>query len=309
MLVAKNQIREKSADRCFAVSWTLLGCKKCNRTDITHIVCRSSSAQTAKGCRCSRRHPVAGAYVAFTDHSIPGVRNRLLLALPPADLAALWPRLEPIDMALQEVLQVAEQPMTAVYFIETGWISMIASLEEGDGAEVGLVGYEGLLGLPLLLNDDCDDLDGMVQCPGTALRLAAEDFRMALERIPSLRHLLQRYALVYHGQVARTAACNSRHDIPQRLARWLLMGHDRAQGCSYPMTQEILSLMLGVRRAGVSTAANVLQKAGLIRYGAGQMTITDRPGLENSSCECYGITRRANERLYSQGMSRAPHRR
>ena len=131
----------------------------------------------------------------------------------------------------------------------------------------------------------------------------------ALERLPGFRRLLHRYVLVQHGQVARTAACNGRHDIPQRLARWLLMAHDRAGADTYPMTHEFLSMMLGVRRAGISVAAGTLQKAGLIRYTAGKITIADRAGLENASCECYGVTRRANERLFGLGQNRTPYRR
>ena len=246
-------------------------------------------------------HPVA---------STAAPRNRLLGALPVIDLAALWPKLEPIQLPLREILQIPEQPIPAVLFIETGWMSMIATLEDGDGAEVGLIGYEGMLGLPLLLDDDRDDLEAMVQCQGTALRLPAADFREALVQIPSLRPLLNRYALVHHGQVARTAACNGRHEIPQRLARWLLMAHDRAQGNdTYPMTHEFLGMMLGVRRAGISMAAMALQKAGLIRYSAGKIAITDRSGLENASCECYGITRRATDRLFGLGEQRTTYRR
>jgi len=126
----------------------------------------------------------------------------------------------------------------------------------------------------------------------------AQAFREELERIPALRTLLLRYALVQHGQVARTAACNGRHNIDQRLARWLLMAHDRAEGDEFPMTHEFMSMMLGVRRAGISTTASTLQKAGLIRYQRGRIEITDRPGLENAACECYGVVRRASDRLF-----------
>lgn len=240
---------------------------------------------------------------------MPALRNRLLRALPPDELGELWPKLEPVELEMRQILQHPEQPQTAVYFIETGWMSMLAYMEDGDAAEVGLVGNEGMLGLQLLLDDELDDLEGMVQCPGTALRLPAAAFREALERLPGFRRLLHRYALVQHGQVARTAACNGRHDIPQRLARWLLMAHDRAEGDTYPMTHEFLSMMLGVRRAGISVAAGTLQKAGLIRYTAGKITIADRAGLENASCECYGVTRRANERLFGLGQNRTPYRR
>ncbi|GGC56556.1 hypothetical protein GCM10011504_38660 [Siccirubricoccus deserti] len=137
----------------------------------------------------------------------------------------------------------------------------------------------------------------MVQSPGTALRMDAQTFREALEHIPTLRTLLLRYALVHHGQVARTAACNGRHHTDQRLARWLLMAHDRASGDGFPMTHEFLSMMLGVRRAGITVAAGQLQKAGFIHYERGRIEITDRPGLESAACECYGVVRRAQDQL------------
>jgi CRP-like cAMP-binding protein len=175
---------------------------------------------------------------------------------------------------------------------------MLAPLEDGDSAEVGLVGHEGVVGLPIILGEPFDDLEAMVQCSGAALSMSAEALRAAMEQDPVLRTLLLRYALLHHGQVARTAACNGRHHIEQRLARWLLMAHDRADGDEYPMTHEFLGMMLGVRRAGISTAAGTLQKAGMISYRFGQMRITDRPGLESTACECYGISRRASDRLF-----------
>jgi CRP-like cAMP-binding protein len=170
-------------------------------------------------------------------------------------------------------------------------------MEDGDAAEVGLVGCEGMVGLPLLLGAECDDIEAMVQGPGTALRMDAQAFREALEGIPGFRTLLLRYALVHHGQVARTAACNGRHHIDDRLARWLLMAHDRAEGDEYPMTHEFLSMMLGVRRAGITVAAGVLQKADFIRYQRGCIEVTDRSGLESVACECYGIIRRSQDQL------------
>ena len=224
--------------------------------------------------------------------------NRLLTALPPDGLARLWPQLEAVQLPLRHVLQVPGEPIGSVYFVETGWVSMLAYLEDGDAAEVGLVGREGMVGLPILLGGDRDDLEAMMQASGTALRMDAAAFRQELEHIPALRTLLLRYALLHHGQVARTAACNGRHHIEQRLARWLLMAHDRADGDRFPITHEFLSMMLGVRRAGVTVAAGALQKAGLIRYGGGNMTVTDRPGLENVACDCYGVVRRAQDSLF-----------
>lgn len=232
--------------------------------------------------------------------SPPVPRNRLLAALPPEDLARLWPLLTRVELAIHDVLYVPEQSIPDVYFPESGCLSMLAYLEDGDAAEVGQIGRDGMVGLPVLLGDDREDLEAMVQHPGVALRISAARFREALERIPGLRAHLLRYALVYHGQVARTGACNGCHDAGERLARWLLMTHDRAEGDTFPMTPEVLSLMLGVRRAGIILAMANLQEAGFIHDASGQITVTDRPGLESAACECYGIARRASDRLYGR---------
>lgn len=223
-------------------------------------------------------------------------RNRLLAALPPDSLARLRPGLQLVEMPLRQVLHEPEVPIETVYFPEGGWASMLAFMEDGDAAEVGLIGFEGVVGLPVILADEADDLQALVQAPGQSFSLSAAALRRAMDEDPTLRHLLLRYALVHHGQVARTGACNGRHHIEQRLARWLLMAHDRAEGDKFPMTHEFLGMMLGVRRAGITVAAGLLQKAGFIRYERGHITITDRPGLESATCECYGIQRRAYER-------------
>ncbi|SDC73789.1 Crp/Fnr family transcriptional regulator [Belnapia rosea] len=228
-------------------------------------------------------------------------RNRLLAALPSDLLAELWPQLASVELSLRQVLHKPGEPIEAVYFPETGWVSMLAYMEDGDAAEVGLVGREGFVGLPVLLGADHDDIEAMVQAPGTALRMDARTFRQELQRLPALHNLLLRYALIHHGQVVRTAACNGRHHIDQRLARWLLMAHDRAEGDEFPMTHEFMSMMLGVRRAGVTVSAGTLQKAGHIQYGRGQITITDRPGLESVACECYGVVRHSHDSLFGLG--------
>jgi CRP-like cAMP-binding protein len=226
-------------------------------------------------------------------------RNRLLTALPPDSLARLRPKLSRVELPIRQVLHQPEVPIQTVYFPETGWASMIAYMEDGDAAEVGLVGFEGMVGLPVVLGDEFDDLEALVQGPGKAFSLSAADLRQAMAADPALHELLLRYALVHHGQVARTAACNGRHQTDARLARWLLMAHDRAEGDDFPMTHEFLAMMLGVRRAGVSVAASLLQKSQFIRYERGRIEITDRPGLESAACECYGITRRASDRLFT----------
>ena len=232
-------------------------------------------------------HPGAG----------PTPRNRLLAALPPEDLAKLWPRLEPVELPMRHILQVPEEPIAAVHFIESGWISMLALLADGGAAEVGHIGREGVVGVPLVLGADTTSTEAMVQAPGLALRLGAAALREEMERSPALRALLLRYAMAAHEQVTQTAACNGRHVLEQRLARWLLMAHDRADGDEFPMTQDFLAMMLCVHRPGVTVAARMLQQAGYIRYGAGHITITDRPGLEAVACECYGTVRRQFERL------------
>ncbi|SDB73843.1 Crp/Fnr family transcriptional regulator [Belnapia rosea] len=236
--------------------------------------------------------------MALSVTSMSSPRNRLLAALPADDLARLWPRLEAVELPLQKVLHKPGEPIKDVYFPESGWVSMLAYLEDGDAAEVGMAGREGFVGLPVLLGADHDDIEAMVQAPGTALRMGTQAFREELERSPTLRGLLLRYALVHHGQVVRTAACNGRHHIDQRLARWLLMAHDRAEGDEFPMTHEFLSMMLAVRRAGVTTSAGTLQRAGHIQYGRGRITVTDRPGLESVACECYGVVRRSQDSLF-----------
>jgi CRP-like cAMP-binding protein len=236
--------------------------------------------------------------VASFDPFTPAFRNRLLCALTPDSLARLWPLLTPVELEFRAVLHRPEVPITTVYFPERGWCSMLAPLEDGDSAEVGLIGYNGVVGLPIILGEPYDDLEALVQCPGAALSIEADRLRAAMKQDPVLRTLLLRYALLHHGQVARTAACNGCHHIEQRLARWLLMAHDRADGDEFPMTHELLGMMLGVRRAGISTAAGVLQRAGLISYRVGRMTIADRPGLEAITCECYGFVRRASDRLF-----------
>jgi CRP-like cAMP-binding protein len=236
----------------------------------------------------------------------PSPRNRLLAALPAEDLARVWPRLEPVELTVRQVIQAPEEPITAVYFPESGWVSMLALLADGGAAEVGVIGREGMAGLPLLFGADMSSVEGLVQAPGPALRLSAVAFREELEHIPALRTLLLRYALAFQEQVAQTAACNGRHVLEQRLARWLLMAHDRAEGDEFPMTQDFLAMMLCVHRPGVTVAARMLQQAGYIRYGAGHITVADSSGLEEVACECYGTVRRQFERLLGAPQASLP---
>jgi CRP-like cAMP-binding protein len=225
------------------------------------------------------------------------VRNRLLAALPPGDFAALAPALRPVELELKQVLYEPGQTIRAAYFVEGGMVSMLAPLEDGHVQEVGIVGREGLVGLPVVLGADRTSIEALVQMEGAAWRLGAAELRAAFERGAPLRSLLLRYAQAFHAQVAQTAACNGRHAIDRRLARWLLVMHDRAEDDEFPMTHEFASLMLGTGRPGVSVAAAVLQKAGVVSYTHGHMAVLDRAGLEAASCECYGTVREQFEYL------------
>ena len=237
-----------------------------------------------------------------SPHQHPSaVRNRLLAALPPEDLARLRRSLHPVELPFDLTLYPADGAVEAVLFPETGMVSLIATLEDGEQVEVGIAGKDGLIGLPLVLGDHRSLVEARVQMEGTALRMDAAALRDVMEASAAFRALLLRYTLAFQAQVTMTAACNARHAIEQRLARWLLTAHDRAGADEFPMTHEFMAMMLGVRRPGVSLAAGVLQKAGLIRYARGRMEVTDRPGLEAASCGCYHTDRREFARLLGSG--------
>lgn len=220
------------------------------------------------------------------------VRNRILRSLRSEDLQNLLPRLENLTLPLHAIIQKPEQVIEYVYFIETGTISMIAALEDGTESEVGLVGREGIVGIPLALGAAVSDLEALVQVPAEVRRISAAAFRTALIETPSLRDVVLRYINVFHYQVARTAACNSRHQIEQRLARWILMTADRVEADQFPMTQSFMSRMLGVQRPSVNLCVRTLQRAGLIETGPRWLSILDRPGLEALTCECYAAVNR-----------------
>jgi CRP-like cAMP-binding protein len=220
------------------------------------------------------------------------VRNRLLTALPSVDFKRLAASLTPVTLTLKQNLLEAEEPIGAAYFIETGMVSYLNYLEGGEAQEIGLIGSEGMIGLPLILGVDQAPFGAMVQMEGTALRLSPTALRQAFNESETLRTRLLRYMQALHIQVSQTAACNNHHSLEERLTRWLLMAHDRAGNDQFPMTQEFMSMMLGVRRAGVTVTAGALKHAGLIHYTNGDITILDRPSLEAMACECYGNVQR-----------------
>jgi CRP-like cAMP-binding protein len=218
--------------------------------------------------------------------------NQLLLALPADDSAAWLATLEPVELPLRAVLHQPNATITHVYFPDRGAAaSLIASLGVDRGVEVGTVGDDGFVGLPILFGVEKEPFLAVIQVGGTGWRSTAFDFRQGLEASAALRGVCARYAQSFIVQVGQASACNRAHSVEQRCARWLLMMHDRAQEQAFTLTQDFLAAMLGVRRAGVTVAAGALQRAGLIQYYRGHITVVDRPGLEAASCACYLVIR------------------
>jgi CRP-like cAMP-binding protein len=224
-------------------------------------------------------------------------RNRLLAALPEPQLQRLLPALEPTELTWRQAFYEADAPIRFVHFLLTGVASLVTTMEDGAVVEVATVGNEGLVGLPVFLGTDISPLTAFVQVPGAAVRMRPEALEEEVRNGGALSEILRRYTQAFLVQLARSSACNRRHSIEERCARGLLMTHDRVGADEFPLTQEFLSQMLGVRRSAVSVAAGRLQKAGLISYRWGRITVLDRGGLENTACECYRIIRNEYERL------------
>ena len=223
--------------------------------------------------------------------------NRLLAALPAADAEWLAPHLERVMLVIGQVLAEPGEPFEHVYFPETAVVSVVNRMADGAAVEVGTIGNEGMAGLAAYLDAEASESQTFCQLPGAALRVPAAVVTEAAAR-RGVRRLLNRYAQAYLTLVAQGAACNRLHHIEARCARWLLTTHDRVGGAdAFPLKQEFLAVMLGVRRPGVTVAAGALQDAGLIRYRRGGVRVLDRAGLEAASCECYGIVRRHFDRL------------
>jgi CRP-like cAMP-binding protein len=227
----------------------------------------------------------------------PPIQNKILAALPAEEYERLREHLTPVSLPLGETLYDQGGQIEYVYFVNTGVVSHVANMEDGASVEVGLVGSEGMIGLPVALGDDVSPNHAVVQIADGAMRMEAAALRDELGRGGRLQSLLLLYTLASHKQVSQTAACNRNHNIGGRLARWLLMCHDRVGGDELHLTQEFIAQMLGTRRSGVSEAAILLQAAGLIRYSRGHITILDRERLKEFACECYEVVRAEFERL------------
>ena len=232
------------------------------------------------------------------DNEMRWQENRLLVSLPERDRSRLIPQLEILTLFAKETVHETGQEMNYVYFPLDCIVVLISSVEAKDTVEVGLIGNEGMVGLPLFLEADTTPDTAFSQVPGKAVRIKAEAFKEEVSRGGALHALLHRYTQALFTLVAQSAACNRVHAINERCARWLLVTHDRAGADQFSLTQEFLAEMLGVRRASVNAVARVLRKASLIQYSRGKITVIDRPGLEAASCECYGVIRTEFDRLF-----------
>jgi CRP-like cAMP-binding protein len=215
------------------------------------------------------------------------IGNRLVTSLPARDRRQLLAICEEVDLAIGSVLQEPGERTKFVYFPVAGMISLLTPVNGRGNLEVGLVGTEGFLGIPIVLGVEVSPLQGLVQGSGAALRIRARLFRRELESSLALRRTMSHYAYVLMAQLAETPACVKFHLLEARLARWLLMTHDRAGSNEFHLTHEFLAQMLGVRRVGVTNAAGALQQRNLIAYARGEITVLDRAGLEAASCPCY----------------------
>lgn len=215
--------------------------------------------------------------------------NGLLAAMSADDLALLEPKLEQLTLKLRHVLESANKPVKHNYFIYSGLASVIAIGRNGHRLEVGIIGREGMSGLPVVLGNDRSPNETFIQVEGSGARIAADDLRQAMRKSVSLSRILLNFVNAFLIQTSHTALSNGTANIEQRLARWLLMAQDRLGGKEVPLTHEFLSLMLGVRRAGVTGALNQLDRKGVIRLSRGRIEIVDRDGLINSANGSYGI--------------------
>lgn len=229
--------------------------------------------------------------------------NQLLAALPP-DVWERWAiQLEPVDLPLGTVLYESGTRLSHVYFPASAIVSLLYVMENGASAEIAIVGHEGLVGVSLFMGGDSTPSRAVVQSAGQGYRLKASSMMQEFNRAGPVMHLLLRYTQALITQMSQTAVCNRHHSLDQQLCRWLLLSLDRLPSSELVMTQELIANMLGVRREGVTEAAGKLQAAGLIRYHRGHITVLDRTGLEQRTCECYAVVKQEYDRLLPLRMA------
>lgn len=223
--------------------------------------------------------------------------NALLASLPPDEFQRWQPELELVDLPLGQVLYESGTTLRHVYFPTTAIVSLLYVMENGASAEIAVVGKEGVVGISLFMGGETTPSRAVVQSAGQGFRLNSRALKSEFNRGGPVLHLLLRYTQALITQMTQTAVCNRHHTLDQQLCRWLLLSLDRLRGNELVMTQELIANMLGVRREGVTESALQLQKAGLIRYARGHITVLDRQGLEKRTCECYAVVKKEYDRL------------
>ena len=234
----------------------------------------------------------------------PGTRNRLLNAIPVAEFLKVVPSLETVEMKKRDPVWQPDSHIPFVYFPETAMVSVISTMESGSTAEVGVIGCDGMTGIPVLLGARVSPCEAFVQVPGEVLRMPSQVFQRMVSRNRRAHGLLLRYAYVFLHQISRSAACNLFHTVRHRCAKWLLMTWDRVGDTEFELSQEFLAEMLGSRRAGVADATLEFKKKGLIDHQYGRIRIRDAEGLKKFACECYLLIRRDTERVLNSNARR-----
>lgn len=241
---------------------------------------------------------------ATTNQQV-ALKNHLLAALPEDDFLQLQPKLEPVSFKLGTALYESGDRLDYAYFPTTAIISMLYIMENGSTAEIGVVGNDGVLGMALYMGGDTTTSRAIIQSAGECFKISAKDLKDEFARGGEFQKLLLRYTQALMTQISQTAVCNRLHPIEQQLCRWLLLSHDRLDSNKLVMTHDLISNMLGVRREGVTLAAQKLAERGLIKNTRGTITLIDRQGLENAVCECYQVVNNEYNRLLSRGIGRS----
>jgi CRP-like cAMP-binding protein len=241
--------------------------------------------------------PPTSSYPKPPPHDGDGnhIHNQILLNLPSNEREMLFPKLEFVRLKTHHVLHEPGDTLKSAYFCNSGLISVLSVFPDGKGVEVGLIGKEGFIGVPLVAGFRTSPTRAVTQIEASAFRVDSETLVVILRKSPELERRLQQFSQIMAMQVTQIAACNRLHEVDERLARWLLMSADRIESHSIPLTQELLGQMLGTRRSSVTVAAGILQKAGIIAHTRGDVEIIDRRKLEEVACECYGIMLRQVE--------------
>ena len=225
----------------------------------------------------------------MSENSPKTIINKILAALPTSEYKRIAPHLEPISFLGGEIVHEPGEKINTVYFPNQAMISLVSIMNDGSTTETGLIGNEGIVGLPVILGGDTTTSRSIIQIPGTAMKMSADLLKREFNRGEKLQKLLLLYTQALLTQVSQSAACNRQHTIEERLARWLLSVQDCVLSDELPLTQEFIANMLGTRRSGVTVAAGMLQQAGMIRYNRGRITILNQQDLEETACECYRL--------------------